>query len=60
MHKDTIKGAAKDAAGSIKEGIGKTIGNDRMAAEGAAERVQGKLQKGVGDLKTAARDTLNK
>ncbi len=60
MHKDTIKGAAKDAAGSIKEGIGKAIGNDRMAAEGAAERVQGKLQKGVGDLKTAARDTLNK
>ena len=60
MHKDTIKGAAKDAAGSIKEGIGKAIGNDRMAAEGAAERVQGKLQKGVGDLKNAARDALNK
>ena len=58
MHKDQIKGAAKDAAGSVKEGIGKATGNDRMAAEGAAERVEGKVQKDVGDVKDAARDAL--
>jgi uncharacterized protein YjbJ (UPF0337 family) len=58
MHKDQIKGAAKDAAGSVKEGIGKATGNDRMAAEGAAERVEGKVQKGVGNVKDAARDAL--
>lgn len=58
MHKDQIKGAAKDAAGSIKEGVGKATGNDRMAAKGAAERVEGKVQKGVGSLKDAARDAL--
>ena len=60
MHKDEIKGAAKDAKGSMKEGLGKAIGNDRMAAEGAAERVEGKMQKGVGQMKGAARDMLNK
>ena len=58
MHKDTVKGAAKDAAGSVKEGIGKATGNDRLAAEGAAERVEGKVQKGVGNLKDAARGAL--
>jgi uncharacterized protein YjbJ (UPF0337 family) len=58
MHKDQIKGAAKDAAGSVKEGVGKAVGNDRMAAEGAAERVEGKLQKGVGGLKDATRRAL--
>ena len=58
MHKDQIKGAAKDAAGSIKEGVGKATGNDKMAAQGAAERVEGKVQKGVGSLKDAARDAL--
>ena len=58
MHKDEMKGAAKDAKGSIKEGVGKATGNDRMAAEGAAERVEGKVQKGVGALKDAARDVL--
>jgi uncharacterized protein YjbJ (UPF0337 family) len=60
MHKDQIKGAAKDAAGSMKEGLGKATGNDRMAAEGAAERIEGKMQKGVGDVKNAARDALKR
>ncbi|HEY2752765.1 CsbD family protein [Phenylobacterium sp.] len=58
MDKDEVKGAAKDAKGSIKEGLGKATGNDRMAAEGAAERVAGKVQKGVGSLKDAANKTL--
>ena len=58
MHKDEIKGAAKDAAGSIKEAAGKATGNDKLAAEGAAERVAGKVEKGVGALKDAARDAL--
>ena len=54
MHKDEIKGAAKDAAGSMKEGLGKATGNDKMAAEGAAERVEGKIQKGVGNAQQSA------
>jgi uncharacterized protein YjbJ (UPF0337 family) len=58
MHKDEIKGAAKDAKGSIKEGVGKATGNDRMAAEGATERVAGKVEKGVGSMKDAARKAL--
>ena len=58
MHKDQIKGAAKQAKGSMKEGMGKAMGDDRMAAEGAAERAAGKMQKGVGDMKDATRDAL--
>ena len=60
MHKDQIKGAAKDAAGSIKEAAGKATGNDRLAAKGAAERVEGKVEKGVGAMKDAARTALKK
>ena len=58
MHKDQIKGAAKEAVGSIKEAAGKATGNDRMAAEGAAERIVGKVERSVGDLKDAARKAL--
>ena len=58
MHKDTIKGAAKDAVGSMKEAAGKATGNERLQAEGAAEKTVGKVQKGVGDLKDAARHAL--
>ena len=58
MHKDQIKGAARDAKGSVEEGIGKAVGNDRLAAKGAADRVAGKVQKGAGNLKDAARNAL--
>ena len=58
MHKDEAKGAAKDIKGSMKEAAGKATGNERLEAEGAGERVAGKVQKGVGALKDAARDAL--
>lgn len=58
MHKDTIKGAAKEAMGSAKQAVGKASGNERLEAEGAADKTAGKVQKGVGDLKDAARDAL--
>ena len=58
MHKDTAKGAAKDIKGSIKEAAGKATGNERLEAEGVADRAAGKVQKGVGNLKDAARDVL--
>ena len=58
MHKDTAKGAAKDIKGSIKEAAGKATGNERLEAEGVADRAAGKVQKGVGNLKDAAREAL--
>lgn len=60
MHKDIAKGSAKDASGSIKQAAGKLTGNERLEAEGAGERAAGKIQKGVGNLKDAARDVLKK
>ena len=60
MHKDEIKGAAKDVTGSVKEAAGKATGNDKLAAEGAADQVAGKVQKGVGALKDGAREALKK
>lgn len=60
MHKDEAKGAAKDISGSMKEAAGKATGNERLEAEGAGERLEGKVQKGVGAVKDAARDALRK
>ncbi len=60
MHKDEMKGAAKDAAGSIKEAAGKATGNERLEAEGVAEKTEGKIQKGVGNLKDAAINVLKR
>ena len=58
MHKDEIKGAAKDMKGSMKEAAGKATGNRDMEARGIAEKTEGKVQKGVGNIKDAARNAL--
>jgi len=58
MHKDEMKGAAKDAKGSIKEAAGRATNDPNLEAEGSADRIEGKVQKGVGALKDAARDVL--
>jgi uncharacterized protein YjbJ (UPF0337 family) len=58
MHKDEAKGAAKDIKGTMKEKVGRATRDPRLEDEGAAERVEGKVQKGVGALKDAARDVL--
>jgi uncharacterized protein YjbJ (UPF0337 family) len=60
MHKDTIKGAAKEAVGSAKETVGKVTGNERLQAEGVVEKTAGKVERTVGDLKDAARTALKK
>jgi len=60
MHKDEMKGAGKDIKGSVKEAAGRATNDPDLEAEGSADRVEGKVQKGVGALKEAARDVLKR
>ncbi len=60
MDKDRIKGAAHEAKGAVKEGIGKAAGDSKLENEGAAEKTAGKVQNAVGGIKDAARDALKK
>ena len=53
MNKDRIAGAAKQAQGSIKESVGKAIGDAKLQSDGRAEKVQGKVQNAIGGLKDA-------
>ena len=58
MHKDEIKGTAKEARGNIKDAVGKATGDENLRADGAADKTEGAIQKGVGKVKEAARDAL--
>jgi uncharacterized protein YjbJ (UPF0337 family) len=49
--KDKIKGSVKQAKGAIKEKAGRTAGNPNLQDRGTAEKVSGKIQKKVGDVK---------
>ena len=57
-HKDEVKGAAKEARGHVKDAIGKATGDEKLRADGAADKAEGKVQKTVGKVKEAAREAL--
>ena len=60
MDKDRVEGAAHQAKGAVKEGVGKVTGDTRTEAEGKAEKTAGKVQNAVGGAKDTARDAVNK
>jgi uncharacterized protein YjbJ (UPF0337 family) len=53
MDKDRIAGAAKEMKGSVKETIGKAVGDAKLKSDGKAEKVEGKVQNAIGGLKDA-------
>jgi len=57
---DKIKGAANEAVGKAKQGLGEATGSDRMEGEGAAQELKGKGQNAMGDAKQATKDAANK
>ncbi|WP_076999951.1 CsbD family protein [Variovorax sp. KK3] len=60
MNKDQVKGTLEQAKGSVKETVGKAVGNERLQAEGTADKTAGAVQKKVGDVKEAAETLVKK
>ena len=60
MHKDEIKGAAKQATGAAKEAIGKVTGNEALRQEGVVDQAVGKTQATYGDVKEDVKDAAKK
>ena len=60
MDKHRIAGSAKQVEGSIKEALGKGLGDTKLEAEGNADRAEGKIQNAVGGVKDTLRDALKK
>ena len=53
MSKEGIEGATQKGVGAVKEAVGKTFGNDRLRAEGIADKVAGTAKEAVGKAKDA-------
>ncbi|CAM5772097.1 hypothetical protein LMIY3S_03729 [Labrys miyagiensis] len=56
---DKIKGVANQAAGSVREGAGKAIGNKEMEVKGAAQKAKGQIQEGIGKAKDAVKKAID-
>jgi uncharacterized protein YjbJ (UPF0337 family) len=48
---DKVKGTAREAGGKVKEETGKAIGNPDLEDRGTTEKVDGKVERKVGDVK---------
>ena len=59
MGSDRIEGAGKQAKGAVKEVAGKVTGDEKLKAEGRADKVEGKVQNTVGGAKDKVRDTVD-
>lgn len=59
MNKNHAKAGWNEAKGRVKEEVGHATGNDRMAGEGVADRIKGKIQRGLGDVKDAVKKTVD-
>jgi uncharacterized protein YjbJ (UPF0337 family) len=60
MDKDRIAGAAHEVKGSVKEAIGKVVGDAKLQTDGKAEKTAGKIQNAIGGVKDTLRDIVKK
>ena len=49
--RDKVEGAANEVKGAVKEKAGQAMGNPNLQDKGTAEKVDGKVQSKVGDIK---------
>lgn len=58
VNKNTLKGAAKEAVGKVKAGLGQASGDKSLQARGKAEELAGKVQKAVGKATTRVKSSV--
>lgn len=57
-NKDEVEGKFDEAKGSVKEGLGRAVGDREMESEGEADRAGGHLQEGFGTARRKVGDAL--
>ncbi|WP_237216876.1 CsbD family protein [Falsiroseomonas oryziterrae] len=59
MDEDRLKGMGNKIKGDVKKAAGEMTGDEKLKAEGHADKAKGKVQSAVGGAKDAARDAVN-
>jgi uncharacterized protein YjbJ (UPF0337 family) len=60
MSTNRVEGAIDKGIGAIKEAAGKATGNERLEAEGVAQKVKGDVQNKVGQAQDKIGDAIKK
>ncbi len=57
-NRDEMDGKIDQAKGTVKENVGRAIGDRDMETEGAADRASGNVQEGYGETKRKVGDAI--
>jgi len=60
MDKDRIAGSVKEIKGSVKQAVGKAVGDAKLESDGRADKAEGKVQNAIGGVKDTVREALKK
>ena len=56
---DKIKSVANESIGTVKQTVGKAVGNPSLEVEGAAQKLKGEAQGAIGDAKDAVKKMVD-
>jgi uncharacterized protein YjbJ (UPF0337 family) len=59
INSDEVAGNARKAVGSVKESVGRALGDNDLAAQGSAERTAGGVQAGIGKIARKVNDAVD-
>ena len=59
-YSDKIKGLANEAAGNVKQAVGKATDNEKLRAEGFVQERKGEAQQAVGEAKDTVKKAVDK
>ena len=57
MNESNVSGKFDQVIGKVKQGVGETFDDQKLANEGAADQVKGNVKETWGDVKDTASDT---
>jgi uncharacterized protein YjbJ (UPF0337 family) len=57
---DKLSGLANEAAGNVKQGVGKLTGSKKLQAKGMVQEAKGDAQKAAGAAKAGVKEAANK
>ena len=60
MSTNRVEGAVDKGVGAVKEAAGKAVGNERLEAEGVAQKAKGDVQNKVGQAQDKIGDAIKK
>lgn len=60
LNKDELEGKGKKVKGTVKEEVGKVIGNRNLQEEGQADRQEGEIEEGFGKARRKVGEVVEK